>query len=92
MVRPGETVTTEGVADSLIGCNSEGNPVGGSGAREGEAATSTGCCRVDRVEIEVDVAVEVVDVNAAVAVELWDLEVGVRTEEVLERFVEGVEE
>lgn len=76
----------------MVGRNSEGNLIGGSGTREGEAATRTGCCRVDRVEIEVDVAVEVVDVNAAVAVELWDLEVGVRTEEVLERFIEGVEE
>lgn len=85
-------MTTEGVVDSVVGCNSEGNPIGGSGTREGEAATSTGRRRVDRVEIEVDVAVEVVDVNAAVAVELWDLEVGVRTEEVLERFIEGVEE
>lgn len=37
-------------------------------------------------------AVEVVDVDAAVAVELRDLEVGVRTEEVLERFIEGVQE
>ena len=35
-------------------------------------------------------AVEVVDVDAAVAVELWDFEVRVRGEEVLERLVEGV--
>lgn len=85
-------MTTERVVDSVVGCNSEGNPIGGSRTREGEAAARAGSCGVDRVEIEVDVAVEVVDVDAAVAVELRDLEVGVRTEEVLERFIEGVEE
>lgn len=39
------------------------------------------------VEVEVRVAVEVVEVDSAVAVEFWNLEVGVRRKEILERFV-----
>lgn len=37
-------------------------------------------------------AVELIEVNAAVSVELWDLEVGVRGEEVVDRLVERLKQ
>ena len=91
VVSPRESVVRERVVDCLVGRDREGNAVGGLGARESEAATGGGGGGVvDGVEVEVDLAVEVVDVDAAVAVELWDFEVRVRGEEVLERLVEGM--
>lgn len=89
VVGPGESVTIEGVMDCVIRSDGEGDAVGGFGAREGEAAAGGG--RVDRVEVEVDMAVEVIDVDAAVVVEFRDLEVGEWGEEVLKGLVEGVE-
>lgn len=76
------------VVDSVVGCHGEGNAVGGFGAREGEATTSGG--GIDRVEIEVNMAVEFVNVDVAVAIELGDFEGGVRAKQVLKRFIERV--
>lgn len=90
MVSPGDAVAIEGVVDGVVGSHSEGDAIGGLGAREGETAAGGG--RVDRVEVEAPMAIEVVEIDAAVAVEFRDLEVGVRGEKVLEGLVEGVEE
>ena len=90
MVSPGETVAIIGVMDGVVGSHSEGDAIGGLRARESE--TPAGGGRIDRVEVEVCLAIEVVKIDPAVAVEFGDLEVGVRGEEVLEGLVEGVEE
>lgn len=89
VVGPREGVTIEGVMEGVIWGEGEGDAVGGFGAREGEAAAGGG--GVDRIEVEVDMAVEVVDVDAAVVVEFRDVEVGEWGEEVLKRLVQGVE-
>ena len=89
VVGPREGVTVEGIMEGVIRSDGEGDTVGGFGAREGEAAAGGG--GVDRIEVEVDMAVEIVDVDAAVVVEFRDLEVGEWGEEVLERLVQGVE-
>lgn len=100
MVSPGEAVTVEDVVDCVVRSDCVGNAVGGFGTRECETATVVvfvvcggggGGGGVDGVEVEVDVAVEVVEIHGAVAVEFGDVEVRVRREKVLERFVEGVE-
>lgn len=76
MVSPRKRVTIEGVMDSLIRSYSEGNVVGGLGAGEGKAAAgSRRGGRVDRVEIEIDMAVEVIDLHTTVAIKLRDVEV-----------------
>lgn len=58
--------------DSVVGCHGEGNAVGGFGAREGK--TTTGGRGIDRVEIEVYMAVEFVDVYVAIAIEFRNFE------------------
>lgn len=58
--------------DSVVGCHGEGNAVGGFGTREGQ--TTTGGGGIDRVEIEVDMAVQFVNVYIAVAIELRNFE------------------
>lgn len=88
MVGPGDAVVVEGVVDRVVWCYIEGNAVGGFGEGEGEAAAGGG--GIDGVKVKVGMAVEVVDVDAAVAIELGDFVVGVRVEEVLEGFIEGV--
>ncbi len=85
VVGPRQSVAEEGVVNGLVGCDCEGNAVGGLGARESEAATrGSGGGVIDRVEVEVDLSVKIIDVDAAVAVKLWDFEVRVRGKEVLE--------
>lgn len=91
VVGPREVVSEEGIMDGVVGRYGEGDSFGGLRAREGESATRAGR-RVNGVEVEVDVAVEVVVVDAAVAVELWDLYVREWAKQVLEGLVEGVEE
>lgn len=78
VVGPQEAVAVEGVVNGVVGGDGEGNAVGGLGAREGEAAAAGVGGVVDRVEVEVDVAVEVVEVDAAIAIEFGDFKVRVR--------------
>lgn len=99
VVGPGEGMTEEGVRDGMIGGNSKGKRGGGGrgrGTRKSEAAAaSRGRARVvvvvERREVKGDMAVEVVEVNAAIAIELGDVEVDVGREEVRKSFIEGVE-
>lgn len=72
--------------DSVVGCHRKGNAVGGFGARKGKATTSGG--GIDRVEIEVYMAVEFVNVYVTVAIKFRDFESRVRTKQVLKRFIE----
>lgn len=74
--------------DSVVRGHSEGNAVGGLGAREGE--TTTGGGGIDRIEIEVNMAVEFVNVYVAVAIKFRNFESRVRAKQVLKRFIERV--
>lgn len=47
---------------------------------------------VDGIKVEIDVAVEIIDVDAAIAIEFWNFEVCVRAEQVLEGFAEGIKQ
>lgn len=76
MVSPRNRVAIEGIVDGLIGGDGKGNAVRGLGAREGKAAAGGGTGGgVNEVEIEVDMAVKVIDVNTAVAIKFRDVEV-----------------
>lgn len=91
MVSPANALSVKSVVYTVIRRNCEGNSIGGFGT--GERQTATFCSsRVDRVEVKVDVPVQVVNVYAAVAVELGDFVVGVWREEVLEGFIQGADE
>lgn len=86
VVGPGKAVAIEGVVNGVVGGDGVRDSVGGLGAGEGEAAAGSGG-GVEGVEVEVDMAVEVVEVDSAVTVKLWHIEVGVGGDEILEGFV-----
>lgn len=90
VVCPGETVAFKSVVDGVIRCYGEGNAVGGFRAREGE--TAAGGSGVDGIKVEINVAVEIVDVHSAVAIKFWNFEVSMRAEQVLKGLVEGIQQ
>lgn len=89
MVRPREAVAVKCVVDGVVGGDGVRDSVGGFGSGEGESAASGR--GVDGVEVEADLTVEVVDVDATVAVKFRDFEVGMRAEEILKGFIEAME-
>lgn len=84
----------EGIIDGVVGCDGEGNAVGGFGSGEGEAAAAGHGVGggVDGIQVQIDKAVKIIEINTRVAIEFWDFKIRVWTEGILEGFIAGVEE
>lgn len=86
LMRPSKVVSAESVVHHLIRRNGVGNAVGRFRARESKTTASGR--RINRVQVKIYVSIKIVNVNATITVKFWDFEVGIRAEEILNRFIE----
>lgn len=87
---PRKVVAAVNVVDHLIRRHSVGNAVGRFRAREGKTTASGR--GINGVQVKIYMSIKIVNVNATIAIEFRDFKVGIRAEEILNRFIRRVKQ